>query len=173
MSLSETPTPNCSRRAGCRLAWLMPSSVCDYVHEWVNVRQYCKAFWIKALYKCRPIALPCTVHHINLLCPLLTFFRYLQTTMQSMLSIRVATCSTVMLTWTKPSISTHWSLQGPCNTTTVSHSTPVDLVEALPHRHRRLGNPEVGSGSVCDFCVKLQVPQIWGMQKAYNAGLIM
>uniref|UniRef100_A0A8C5AC56 Uncharacterized protein n=1 Tax=Gadus morhua TaxID=8049 RepID=A0A8C5AC56_GADMO len=62
-----------------------------------------KAFWIKALYKCRPIALPCTVHHINLLCPLLTFFRYLQTTMQSMLSIRVATCSTVMLTWTKPS----------------------------------------------------------------------
>uniref|UniRef100_A0A8C5F5T0 Uncharacterized protein n=1 Tax=Gadus morhua TaxID=8049 RepID=A0A8C5F5T0_GADMO len=89
-----------------------------------------RPFWIKALYKCRPIALPCTVHHINLLCPLLTFFRYLQTTMQSMLSIRVATCSTVMLTWTKPSISTPWSLQGPCNTTTVSHSTPVDLTDS-------------------------------------------
>ena len=27
VSLSETPQPTCSRRAGCRLAWLTPSSV--------------------------------------------------------------------------------------------------------------------------------------------------
>jgi len=25
------------------------------VYEWVNVREYCKALWIKALYKCNPL----------------------------------------------------------------------------------------------------------------------
>ena len=34
---------------------LTPPSVCECVHEcvheWVNVSQYCKALWIKALYK--------------------------------------------------------------------------------------------------------------------------
>ena len=35
-SLSKTPQPN--RRACCRLAWLTPPSVCECVHERVNVR---------------------------------------------------------------------------------------------------------------------------------------
>jgi len=30
------------------IAWLAPPSV----YEWVNVRQYCEALWIKAQYKC-------------------------------------------------------------------------------------------------------------------------
>ena len=30
-------------RAGCRLAWLTPSSVCECVHESLNVSQCCKA----------------------------------------------------------------------------------------------------------------------------------
>jgi len=24
------------------------------VYEWLNVRKYCKALWVKALYKCNP-----------------------------------------------------------------------------------------------------------------------
>ena len=28
--------------------------MCECVHEWVTVRQYCKVLWIKALYKCTP-----------------------------------------------------------------------------------------------------------------------
>ena len=27
-------------------AWLTPPSVFECVHEWVNVRQYCKALWV-------------------------------------------------------------------------------------------------------------------------------
>ena len=34
-------------------------SVCECVHEWVNVRQYCKALWIEALYECSPF----TIYH--------------------------------------------------------------------------------------------------------------
>ena len=33
MFLSKAPNPNCSRRAGCRLAWLTPPSVCESVRE--------------------------------------------------------------------------------------------------------------------------------------------
>jgi len=51
VSLSNTPHLNCSLRAGCCLAWLEPPSVYECVYEWVNMRQYCKALWIKALYK--------------------------------------------------------------------------------------------------------------------------
>jgi len=32
------------------------------VYEWVNVRQYCEALWIKARYKCNP----CTVYRLPL-----------------------------------------------------------------------------------------------------------
>ena len=46
VSLSETPHPHCSRRAGCRLVWPRTLSVCECVHEWVNVRQYWKALWV-------------------------------------------------------------------------------------------------------------------------------
>ena len=31
MSLSKTPKPFCSKRAGCRLAWMTPPSVCECV----------------------------------------------------------------------------------------------------------------------------------------------
>ncbi|KAG7269879.1 hypothetical protein CRUP_033246 [Coryphaenoides rupestris] len=42
----DTLTPNCSQRAGWHLACLTPPSV----YDWGNVRQYCKALWINALY---------------------------------------------------------------------------------------------------------------------------
>ena len=35
--LSKAPNPNCSRGAGCRLAWLTPQSVCESAHDLVNV----------------------------------------------------------------------------------------------------------------------------------------
>ena len=54
VSLSKAPNPNCSRRAGCHHAWLTTPSLCECVHEWVNVRQCCKALY-KALYKCSKI----------------------------------------------------------------------------------------------------------------------
>jgi len=57
VSLSKTPpNPTCSWRVGCYLAWLAP----PLVYEWVNVRQYCKALWIKALYTVNAIHLPFT-----------------------------------------------------------------------------------------------------------------
>ena len=56
VSLSKTPHPNC-RRAGCRLAWWTAPSVFECVHQWANVRQYCKALWMKALYKCSPLSI--------------------------------------------------------------------------------------------------------------------
>ena len=36
-SLSKTTNPNCCRRAGCRLAWLIPPSVCECVYGWFEV----------------------------------------------------------------------------------------------------------------------------------------
>ena len=42
LSLNKTPHPHCSWLAGCPIAWLTLLSVCECVHEWVNVRQYCK-----------------------------------------------------------------------------------------------------------------------------------
>ena len=54
VSMSKAPNPDCSPRAGWRLAWLTPPSVCECVYDWVNVRQYCKALgghWLQnALY---------------------------------------------------------------------------------------------------------------------------
>ena len=41
VSLIKTPYSD-SRQAGCCLAWLTPLSMCECVHEWVNVRPYCK-----------------------------------------------------------------------------------------------------------------------------------
>ena len=35
VSLSKTPNPSCSRRAGWRLAWLTPPSVYEWMNEWV------------------------------------------------------------------------------------------------------------------------------------------
>ena len=43
--LSKTPHPDCSWRAGCRLAWFTPPSVCECVNVWMNG---CKSIWIKA-----------------------------------------------------------------------------------------------------------------------------
>ena len=43
--MSETPHPDCSWRAGCRPLALTPLSVCECVHEWENVRQFCKALY--------------------------------------------------------------------------------------------------------------------------------
>ena len=40
VSLSKTPHPGCSR---WHLAWLAPPSVCECVHECVNVKPYCKS----------------------------------------------------------------------------------------------------------------------------------
>ena len=39
-------SPSLLRRAGCRLVWPRTLSVCECVHEWVNVRQYWKALWV-------------------------------------------------------------------------------------------------------------------------------
>ena len=39
-SLIKTSQSDSSRRAGGRPAWLTPPSVCECVHEWVNVRPY-------------------------------------------------------------------------------------------------------------------------------------
>jgi len=44
VSMSKTPNPRFSRRAGWRLAWLTPPSFYECVCEWVNVRQYVKPF---------------------------------------------------------------------------------------------------------------------------------
>ena len=58
--MSKAPNPNCSRRAGWRLAWSTPPSVCECVNEWVNVRQYCNVLWMvtgNALYKCSPFTI--------------------------------------------------------------------------------------------------------------------
>ena len=46
VSLSKTLHPNCSQIAGFRLAWLTPTSVCECVYEWVNVKRYCKALLV-------------------------------------------------------------------------------------------------------------------------------
>ena len=40
---ARRPHLNCSRRAGCRLAWLTLPRVCEWMHEWVSGRQYRKA----------------------------------------------------------------------------------------------------------------------------------
>ena len=37
------------------------------MHEWVNVRQYCEALWIKALYKCSPFNMS-RVHEVHEWC---------------------------------------------------------------------------------------------------------
>ena len=39
---------------------LTPPSVRECVREWGNVRQHCKALWIKALYKCSPFTIHLT-----------------------------------------------------------------------------------------------------------------
>jgi hypothetical protein len=39
--------------ASRRLPLASPSA-CERGHEWANVRPYCKALWMKALYKCSP-----------------------------------------------------------------------------------------------------------------------
>ena len=41
VSLSKTPRPNCLRLPVCLIH--TPLSVCESVHKWMNVRQYCKA----------------------------------------------------------------------------------------------------------------------------------
>jgi hypothetical protein len=74
VSLSTTLHPNCSRRAGCRSAWLTPPSVCECVHDGVIVRQYSKALWSatghkRALHKCSPFAIHFCVRRSSTVLP--------------------------------------------------------------------------------------------------------
>ena len=53
VTLSKTPHPHCIPTS----AWSTPLSVCEYVHEWVNVSQHCKVLWIKVtvpIYRATP-----------------------------------------------------------------------------------------------------------------------